>query len=108
MDAPLVVFPDTPVQALLNGLWIAIILARFQRVAEALNNFVCVWFGPEDVHHLIEVAPDEVWNIAEYGQSRGIDLPDAEIRIHQIDAERRLVKERLKLCIRLPAQADQI
>ena len=47
--------------------------------------------------YLVEVPADQIGDIAEGLQRGGVDLPDAEVCIHQVDAEGGGVEQRLEL-----------
>src|SRR5215470_1257454 len=97
MNLPLVVFGVAGVEALLDSFAHDVRLARFQRMAEDSDDFIRVGLGPQRVDDLFKVSPDYVSDFSKDRLRSWIDLADAKIRIDHIDANRRLIDERLVL-----------
>ncbi len=72
-------------------------LARFERVSEDVHDLVGIAFLPEEMNHFVEVPADEIRNVAEHRPGNRVDLGDAEIGIHKVDTQRRLIEERFEL-----------
>ena len=62
------------------------------------DEFVRVVLFPEDVDDLVEIAADHAAGISpNTGECDGVHVANAEVRVHDVHAERRLVEERLIL-----------
>ena len=97
VNPPLVVFGGLTVKALLKAFGGNISVPGFERVAEALNNFIGIALGPQAVDHLVEVAANQTGNISENRKGRGIDLAEAKVGVDDVNAERSVLEQRLEL-----------
>ena len=68
-------------------------------MTEAGDYFIGIGLLPNPMYHFIEVAADQVGDLAEEPPRRRIDFADAKVGIDQIDAERRLMEQSLKLSV---------
>ena len=72
--------------------------AGFERVAEDADDLIRARLVQQNPDDLVEVATDDPSrNVAEHRQSDGVYFANAEVRIHQVHAQRRLVEEHLEL-----------
>ena len=99
VEAPLVVLGDAAIDAELGALGREERFSGLERVPEDPHHLVGVVLLPQNADDLLEVAAhDAAGDGAEDGQGDWIDLADAEIRVDHVDADRRLIEQRLELC----------
>jgi hypothetical protein len=98
IQLPLVVFGDPAIDAEYGVLRNDIRFAGFEGVAEDADDLIRARLVQQNPDDLVEVATDDSSrNVAEHRQSDGVDFANAEVRIHQVHAQRRLVEEHLEL-----------
>ena len=71
-------------------------LAGFEGVPETSQDLVGDCGGPQDVENLGKVTVDQLTDVSENCASFPAHLPDAELGVHQIHADRRGIKEGLE------------
>src|SRR5215470_18825780 len=98
IDPPLVIFFCPAIPTLLRTFRPDVRVAGYQRVAKDAHHLVGVLLVPEDMHDLVEVPPDDpARNVSKRGKCDGVDDANFEIRIDEIDTDRRLVDQCLEL-----------
>jgi hypothetical protein len=94
IEAPFVGFDGTAVATVFGAVRRDIRLSGVERSREDPHDFVRVRLLPENVNDLVKIAADHAaWNLTEDRQRDGVDLTDPEVRVHEVDAERRLIQE---------------
>ncbi len=98
IEPPLVELLHPAIDADFDALGCEVRLAGLERVPEDPDDFIRVVRFPQDVDDLVEIAADDAaWNVAEDRERDGVDVTNAKVRIHDVDADGRLVQERLIL-----------
>ena len=72
--------------------------ARCERVPEDADDLVGMGPVPQNMHELVEVAPEQAaGDVAEDLLRDRVDLTKTKVGVHEIDAQLRLIEERLIL-----------
>ena len=102
IDLPGVVFRDAQIETHLSIIGGNERLTGRERVPEQLQGTVRPLAWPQDVHHLVEVASDEICDAGKRRQCRWIHRTHTKARVDQVHTKRRFVEERFELRCALP------
>ena len=60
-------------------------LAGFKGMTKKSHDFVGILFRPRRMYYFVEVATDQVGDVAEYWARDRIDMANAEVGVYQVD-----------------------
>ena len=85
VDPPLVVFRHVPVYTVSGAFGGLIGLAGFKGITKQSHDLVGILFRPRRMHFFVEVATDQVGDVAEYWARDRINMGNAEVGVYQVD-----------------------